>query len=58
MRSAVSLVILILQFTSAQAGENWPQFCGPEGNGRSDARGLPPKLRSSQFRVLCTISVM
>jgi outer membrane protein assembly factor BamB len=41
MRIAVSLVILILQFTSARGGDNWPQFCGPEGNGASDARGLP-----------------
>lgn len=26
---------------AAGAGENWPQFRGPEGNGRSSAHGLP-----------------
>ena len=41
MRSAPSLVIVLLQFALARAGENWPQFRGPEGNGVSDARGLP-----------------
>ncbi len=41
MRNIVSLIILLLQFAWAAAGENWPQFRGPEGNGVSDARGLP-----------------
>jgi outer membrane protein assembly factor BamB len=41
MRSSLSLVIVVLQFTLVQAGENWPQFLGPEGNGVSDSRGLP-----------------
>jgi outer membrane protein assembly factor BamB len=26
---------------AAYAGDNWPQFRGPEGTGHSDARGLP-----------------
>jgi outer membrane protein assembly factor BamB len=41
MRIAVLFAILILQCTLARGGENWPQFRGPEGNGVSDARGLP-----------------
>ncbi len=38
---AVSLTIMLLQIALAQAGENWPQFLGPQGNGVSDSRGLP-----------------
>jgi outer membrane protein assembly factor BamB len=41
MRISVSLAIVLVQVALAQAGENWPQFRGPEGNGVSDARGLP-----------------
>ena len=48
MRSAVSFVIVVLQFALAQAGENWPQFRGPEGNGVSDSRGLPLRWSESE----------
>jgi len=48
MRTVVSLVIVLLQFTLAQAGENWPQFRGPEGNGVSDSRGLPMRWSETQ----------
>ena len=41
MRIAISLLILILPFASAEAGDNWPQFRGPESNGSSDVVGLP-----------------
>jgi outer membrane protein assembly factor BamB len=41
MRTIVSLVIVLLQVALARAGENWPQFRGPEGNGVSDSHGLP-----------------
>ena len=41
-------MIVLLQFALARAGENWPQFRGPEGNGVSDSRGLP--LRWSETR--------
>jgi outer membrane protein assembly factor BamB len=35
-------VLLLASWCSlARGGENWPQFRGPEGNGHSDARGLP-----------------
>jgi len=38
----IAAIIAIMFWTSpAPAGENWPQFRGPEGNGRSDAVGLP-----------------
>lgn len=48
MRSALSFVIVVLQFALAQAGENWPQFRGPEGNGVSDSRGLPLRWSESE----------
>ena len=48
MRCAVSLAIVLLQFTLAAAGENWPQFRGPEGNGVSDSRGLPLRWSESK----------
>ena len=41
MRRIAVLVMLILQCSLLQAGDNWPQFRGPEGDGRSDAVGLP-----------------
>lgn len=37
-----SLLPFILIFLTA-ASDNWPQFRGPDGNGHSDARGLPLK---------------
>jgi outer membrane protein assembly factor BamB len=41
MRHILSLAILSLLISTAVAGENWPQFLGPEGNGASDAKDLP-----------------
>jgi len=43
MMKIISMLFLVLAFHSliAQAGEHWPQFRGPEGNGHSDARDLP-----------------
>ncbi len=36
------LVLMTAVATSSISGaENWPQFRGPEGNGHSDAKGLP-----------------
>ena len=31
-----------------RGGENWPQFRGPDGTGRSDARGLPLRWSETQ----------
>ncbi len=43
MRKLVVLAVLLLSAStmSASAGENWPQFRGPSGDGRSGAAGLP-----------------
>jgi outer membrane protein assembly factor BamB len=35
------LLVTVLLTANASAGENWPQFRGPDGTGRSDATGLP-----------------
>lgn len=35
------LPVLALLAGALEAGENWPQFRGPTGDGRSDATGLP-----------------
>jgi outer membrane protein assembly factor BamB len=35
------LLLVIFIASWAPAGENWPRFRGPEGNGHSDAVGLP-----------------
>src|SRR5437870_5513507 len=37
-----SLIVAGLFWAATACGaENWPQFRGPEGNGHSDAKGLP-----------------
>ena len=35
------LVLLLMSYPAIRGAENWPQFRGPDGNGHSDARGLP-----------------
>ena len=35
------LVLLLTSYPAMRGAENWPQFRGPDGNGHSDARGLP-----------------
>jgi len=42
------LVTLSLLCAVLAAAENWPQFRGPDGNGHSDARGLPLNWSESQ----------
>jgi outer membrane protein assembly factor BamB len=47
----VAHVLMALLLTSAapmHAGENWPQFRGPDGNGHSDAHGLPVNWSETQ----------
>jgi outer membrane protein assembly factor BamB len=41
-------VAAILIATPVWAGEHWPQFRGPAGNGHSDATGLPIKWSETQ----------
>ena len=48
MRSILSILILSLSSSLIIAGENWPQFLGPEGNGWSDAKGLPLKWSETE----------
>jgi len=50
MRSTVLILatILLLPAATATAGENWPQFRGPTGDGHSDAVGLPIKFGETE----------
>ncbi len=41
MRISVWMMAMLMWAGLAMAGENWPQFRGPDGNGQSDAVGLP-----------------
>jgi outer membrane protein assembly factor BamB len=41
MRVGFILLFVFGSFSVAHCGENWPQFRGPDGNGVSDATGLP-----------------
>lgn len=41
MRTLISLSLLLLSAHCCAAGEDWPQFRGPDGQGHSSARGLP-----------------
>ncbi len=41
MRYALTLIVLCFNALMLSAGENWPQFRGPSGDGLSDARDLP-----------------
>lgn len=41
MRRAPWIIALAISASLASAGENWPQFRGPQGNGHADSTGLP-----------------
>jgi outer membrane protein assembly factor BamB len=41
MRSTCAALLILAIVGAASAGENWPQFRGPTGDGMSDATGLP-----------------
>ena len=43
MRTTLSLLILSTIVTNSKAGDNWPQFRGPTGDGHADVRNLPTK---------------
>lgn len=42
------VLVLLMSIPLAKAAENWPQFRGPDGDGHSDARGLPLQWSESQ----------
>ena len=48
MRTSLVVFTLILSTSLAVAGENWPQFRGPTGDGHSDAVGLPVTWSETQ----------
>ena len=48
MRTSLVVFALILSTSLAVAGENWPQFRGPTGDGHSDAVGLPVTWSETQ----------
>jgi outer membrane protein assembly factor BamB len=48
MRRLAFLVLALSAGTAALAGDNWPQFRGPNGDGISDANGLPTKWSESE----------
>ena len=39
--SVLLAALVVLPIRSGAAGEHWPQFRGPDGNGHADATGLP-----------------
>lgn len=41
MRRLIVLLAIVLLAQTALAGQDWPQFRGPQGNGHADARDLP-----------------
>ena len=41
MHRVALILTIVLSATPARAGENWPQFRGPRGDGHADAVGLP-----------------
>ncbi len=41
MRIFLPLFVTLTLSSACRAGENWPQFRGPHGDGRSDSMGLP-----------------
>jgi outer membrane protein assembly factor BamB len=48
MRTTVLVIAFVPLAFSLQAGENWPQFRGPDGDGHSDATGLPATWSASE----------
>ena len=41
MARLIPALLVIFHCLAAQAGDHWPQFRGPDGDGHSDARDLP-----------------
>ncbi len=47
-RVAASFSMLLLTAALAHAGDNWPQFRGPAGDGHTDAKNLPLKWSETE----------
>ncbi|MFN0119713.1 MAG: PQQ-binding-like beta-propeller repeat protein [Blastocatellia bacterium] len=45
---AFSLFLSVFLSATSFAADNWPQYRGPDGNGHSDARGLPRNWSEAQ----------
>ena len=41
MRYGLTFLVLIAPVAALRAADNWPQYRGPNGNGQTDARGVP-----------------
>lgn len=48
VRKIIILLVLLFHNLPAQAGDQWQQFRGPQGDGHSDARNLPLRWSESQ----------
>jgi outer membrane protein assembly factor BamB len=48
MRSLLAAVMTLTAAGAGRAGDNWPEFRGPSGDGHSDAVGLPIKWSESE----------
>jgi outer membrane protein assembly factor BamB len=48
MARIIPAFLLILHCLIVQAGDQWPQFRGPDGNGHSDSRDLPLNWSETQ----------
>jgi outer membrane protein assembly factor BamB len=46
--AAATVLAVAFQWNRAQAGDNWPEFRGPNGDGQSDAVGLPMHWNENQ----------
>jgi outer membrane protein assembly factor BamB len=51
---AVGMVLSVL-LVSVAPGENWPRFRGPNGQGISEARGIPTKWSEQDYRWKITL---
>lgn len=48
MTKQLALLFSLALLSPAGAADNWPQFRGPTGDGRSDAKGLPVKWSETE----------
>src|SRR5437762_3243790 len=48
MRECLSLIAVSLLFTGSSAGDDWPQFRGPSGDGKSVVRSAPTTWSESE----------
>jgi outer membrane protein assembly factor BamB len=48
MRTVLVVLAVACSSVAVVAGENWPQYRGPNGDGCSDARGLPVKWSETE----------